>query len=90
MGGTTAKLCLIEDGGSRHGAETSRWPAATGSCRGSGLPLRIPVIDMVEIGAGGGSMAAVDDLARVPVGPECAGSEPGPACYGAGRGPALR
>ena len=52
--------------------------------KGSGLPIRIPVIEMVEIGAGGGSIARVDDLERVQVGPDSAGSEPGPACYGRG------
>ena len=52
--------------------------------KGSGLPVRIPVIEMVEIGAGGGSIAHVDALKRVSVGPESAGSEPGPACYGRG------
>jgi N-methylhydantoinase A len=52
--------------------------------KGSGLPIRIPVIEMVEIGAGGGSIARVDDLERIQVGPDSAGSEPGPACYGRG------
>src|SRR6266513_5225146 len=52
--------------------------------KGSGLPVRIPVIEMVEIGAGGGSIARVDALKRVTVGPESASSEPGPACYGRG------
>src|SRR3546814_14709475 len=52
--------------------------------KGGGLPLRSPVIGMVEIGAGGGSLAAVDTLGRITVGPESAGSEPGPACYGRG------
>jgi len=52
--------------------------------KGSGLPLRIPVIDMVEIGAGGGSIAGIDALRRIQVGPESAGSVPGPACYGGG------
>ena len=52
--------------------------------KGSGLPLRIPVIEMVEIGAGGGSIARVDALGRIAVGPDSAGSEPGPACYGRG------
>src|SRR5690606_31396500 len=52
--------------------------------KGSGLPLRIPVIEMVEIGAGGGSIARVDALKRIHVGPESAGSEPGPACYNRG------
>src|SRR5207253_3901570 len=52
--------------------------------KGSGLPLRIPVIEMVEIGAGGGSMARVDKLTRITVGPDSAGADPGPACYGRG------
>src|SRR5260370_1542707 len=49
--------------------------------KGSGLPVRIPVIEMVEIGAGGGSLAGVDEMKRITVGPESAGSDPGPACY---------
>jgi N-methylhydantoinase A/oxoprolinase/acetone carboxylase beta subunit len=83
MGGTTAKLCLIEDGAPRtgRGFEVARvWRFR----RGSGLPLRIPVIEMVEIGAGGGSLASLDPLGRIAVGPRSAGSEPGPACYGRG------
>src|SRR5690606_26222670 len=52
--------------------------------KGSGLPVRIPVIEMVEIGAGGGSIASIDKLGRIAVGPESAGSEPGPAAYGRG------
>ena len=52
--------------------------------KGSGLPLRIPVIEMVEIGAGGGSLAHVDAMGRIAVGPESAGADPGPACYGRG------
>ena len=83
MGGTTAKICLIDDGE----AETSRSFEVARAYRftkGSGLPLRIPVIEMVEIGAGGGSIADVDTLRRVQVGPESAGAEPGPACYGRG------
>src|SRR5207253_3048019 len=52
--------------------------------KGSGLPLRIPVIEMVEIGAGGGSIARVDQLKRISVGPDSAGADPGPACYGRG------
>src|SRR5690606_13206465 len=52
--------------------------------KGSGLPVRIPVIEMVEIGAGGGSIASVDKLQRIRVGPASAGSEPGPVCYGRG------
>jgi len=83
MGGTTAKLTLIDDCApqkSRH-FEVAR---AYRFVRGSGIPVRIPVIDMVEIGAGGGSIARVDPLRRIAVGPDSAGSEPGPACYGRG------
>ena len=83
MGGTTAKICLIEN----YQPETSRVfevDRAARFLKGSGLPVRIPVIEMVEIGAGGGSIARVDALKRVTVGPESASSEPGPACYGRG------
>jgi N-methylhydantoinase A len=83
MGGTTAKICLIDDGR----PQTSRAfeIARVGRFRkGSGLPLRIPVIEMVEIGAGGGSIAHVDTMGRIAVGPESAGADPGPACYGRG------
>ncbi|MBS0562059.1 MAG: hydantoinase/oxoprolinase family protein, partial [Proteobacteria bacterium] len=83
MGGTTAKVCLIDD----HKPQTARTfeVARVGRFRkGSGLPLRIPVIDMVEIGAGGGSIAAVDGMGRITVGPQSAGADPGPACYGRG------
>jgi N-methylhydantoinase A len=83
MGGTTAKICLIED----YEPETSRVfevDRAARFLKGSGLPVRIPVIEMVEIGAGGGSIARIDALKRVTVGPESASSEPGPACYGRG------
>ena len=83
MGGTTAKICLIDDGK----PQTSRAfeIARVGRFRkGSGLPLRIPVIEMVEIGAGGGSIARVDTMGRIAVGPESAGADPGPACYGHG------
>lgn len=83
MGGTTAKLCLIDD----FDPVLSRAFEIDRSYRfkkGSGLPVRIPVIDMVEIGAGGGSIAALDTLGRLRVGPASAGSEPGPACYGRG------
>ena len=83
MGGTTAKACLIEDGE----------PLVTGLFEvdrrwrfkeGSGLPVTIPSIDMIEIGAGGGSIARVDNLGLLKVGPDSAGSAPGPACYGRG------
>ncbi|MEE3279934.1 MAG: hydantoinase/oxoprolinase family protein, partial [Pseudomonadota bacterium] len=81
MGGTTAKICLIDSAVpqfSRAFEVDRRYRFK----KGSGLPVRIPVIEMVEIGAGGGSIASVDNLSRVRVGPESAGSEPGPACYG--------
>jgi len=83
MGGTTAKICLIDDGAPL----LSRSFEVDRSYRfkkGSGLPIRIPVVEMVEIGAGGGSLARVDRLGRIQVGPQSAGSEPGPACYGRG------
>lgn len=83
MGGTTAKLCIVEGGHPRTNREFEvgreyRFLA------GSGLPLRLPVIEMVEIGAGGGSIASLDALGRISVGPASAGSEPGPAAYGRG------
>ena len=83
MGGTTAKICLIDDGEPllSRAFEVDR---AYRFKKGSGLPVRIPVIEMVEIGAGGGSIAAVDNLGRIAVGPASAGSEPGPAAYGRG------
>jgi N-methylhydantoinase A len=83
MGGTTAKICLIDD----LVPQTSRAFEVARVYRfkkGSGLPLRIPVIEMVEIGAGGGSIARVDPLKRITVGPDSAGADPGPACYGQG------
>ncbi|WP_127560980.1 hydantoinase/oxoprolinase family protein [Nioella ostreopsis] len=83
MGGTTAKICLIK----HQTPKTARVFEVARSYRfkkGSGMPISIPVIDMVEIGAGGGSLAHVDALNQIRVGPESAGSEPGPACYGRG------
>ncbi|MDW4551570.1 hydantoinase/oxoprolinase family protein [Defluviimonas sp. D31] len=83
MGGTTAKLCLIDNGA----PQTSRAfeiARAARFIKGSGMPVRIPVIEMIEIGAGGGSIAAVDRLGRLTVGPQSAGSEPGPAAFGRG------
>ena len=83
MGGTTAKACLIE-----HGK-----PLVTGQQEvdrryrfkeGSGMPVTVPAIDLIEIGAGGGSIAGVDGLGLLKVGPRSAGSEPGPVCYGRG------
>ncbi|HUF40368.1 MAG TPA: hydantoinase/oxoprolinase family protein [Verrucomicrobiae bacterium] len=83
MGGTTAKLCVIDDGEplKTHEFEVDRVYRFR---KGSGLPVRIPVIDMIEIGAGGGSIARVDTLGLLKVGPESSGAEPGPVCYGQG------
>jgi len=83
MGGTTAKICFIDHGRPQtaRAFEVARVYRFT---KGSGLPLRIPVIEMVEIGAGGGSIAAINSLGRIAVGPQSAGSEPGPVCYGRG------
>ena len=83
MGGTTAKICLIDDGAPQT-ARSFEVARAYRFTKGSGLPLRIPVIEMVEIGAGGGSIARLDSLGRVRVGPDSAGAVPGPACYGGG------
>jgi len=83
MGGTTAKLCLIDDGDPQT-TRTFEVARVWRNLKGSGLPLRIPAIEMVEIGAGGGSIAQVDSLGRLRVGPESAGADPGPACYGRG------
>ena len=80
MGGTTAKLCVIEDGQplKTYEFEVDRVYRFR---KGSGLPVRIPVIDMIEIGAGGGSVARVDSLGLLKVGPESSGAVPGPVCY---------
>ncbi|HEV7369147.1 hydantoinase/oxoprolinase family protein [Arenibaculum sp.] len=83
MGGTTAKICLIDDGRPQR-SRTFEIARIYRDMKGSGLPVRIPVIEMVEIGAGGGSIARVDALGRITVGPDSAGSEPGPASYGRG------
>lgn len=83
MGGTTAKVCLVENGAPTT-ARSFEVDRTARFLKGSGLPLRIPVVEMVEIGAGGGSIAKVDLLGRVVVGPESAASVPGPACYGRG------
>ena len=83
MGGTTAKICLIE----KRVPKTARTFEVARTWRfkkGSGMPVSIPVIEMVEIGAGGGSLGWVDEMNQIRVGPESAGSEPGPACYGRG------
>ena len=83
MGGTTAKICLI-DGYEPQSTRTFEVARAYRNLKGSGLPVRIPAIEMVEIGAGGGSIAAVDEMGRLNVGPASAGADPGPACYGRG------
>jgi N-methylhydantoinase A len=83
MGGTTAKLCIIEDG---RPLRTSQLEVDRiyRFKKGSGLPVKIPVIEMIEIGAGGGSIARIDSLGLLQVGPESSGADPGPACYGRG------
>lgn len=83
MGGTTAKICLIDDFEPQlsRSFEIARMHRFI---KGSGFPVRIPVINMVEIGAGGGSIARIDALGQIAVGPGSAGADPGPACYGRG------
>ncbi len=81
MGGTTAKACLIEDGRAAVAAEMEAARVHRFK-KGSGLIVKAPVIDMIEIGAGGGSIASVDDVGLLRVGPHSAGADPGPACYG--------
>ncbi|MBN8290638.1 hydantoinase/oxoprolinase family protein [Rhodobacter sp. NTK016B] len=83
MGGTTAKVCLIENGVPRR-SPSFEMAREHMHRQGSGLPARIPVIDLVEIGAGGGSIARVDAQRRLQVGPDSAGADPGPACYARG------
>jgi 5-oxoprolinase (ATP-hydrolysing)/N-methylhydantoinase A len=91
MGGTTAKACLIEDGlplerpgGEIGAAQTSASRLADGGVRGEGYAVRVPSLDIVEVGAGGGSIAWVDSGGALRVGPMSAGAEPGPVCYGRG------
>lgn len=83
MGGTTAKACIIDDGepSTTSDSEVSRVYRFK---KGSGLPIKVPVIEMIEIGAGGGSIARVDSLGLLKVGPDSAGADPGPVCYGNG------
>ncbi|MBW1697643.1 MAG: hydantoinase/oxoprolinase family protein [Deltaproteobacteria bacterium] len=83
MGGTTAKTCLIENG---HPVRVNEFEAGRvyRFKKGSGLPIKIPVIEMIEIGAGGGSIASIGPMGLLKVGPESAGAEPGPACYARG------
>lgn len=83
MGGTTAKICLVRDGRPKvtptiEVARVHRFKP------GSGLPVKTPVVDMIEIGAGGGSLASADSMGLLRVGPHSAGADPGPACYGLG------
>ena len=83
IGGTTAKICFIENGLPQ---TTRKFEVARAwrDTKGSGLPVRVPTVELVEIGAGGGSIASVDMLGRLKVGPQSAGSDPGPAAYGRG------
>ena len=83
MGGTTAKLCLITGG---RPSRTTELEVAREHRfkKGSGLVLKVPAIDMIEIGAGGGSIAYVDPMGLMKVGPQSSGADPGPACYGLG------
>src|SRR5215204_3417077 len=83
MGGTTAKCCLVDDwkptiSGNFEVSRVYRFK------KGSGLPVNVPVIELIEIGAGGGSIARIDSLGLLKVGPDSAGADPGPACYGRG------
>ncbi|MFF3569143.1 hydantoinase/oxoprolinase family protein [Nocardia jiangxiensis] len=86
MGGTTAKACVIRDG--KPDITTEFHVGGKGSYggrrAGTGVPIKVPAIDLAEVGAGGGSIAWVDDAGALHVGPRSAGSEPGPACYGLG------
>ena len=83
MGGTTAKSCLIQDG---HAGLVSTFEVGRVQRfkKGSGLPIQVPVVDLMEIGAGGGSIAKISSLGLLQVGPESAGADPGPACYAQG------
>jgi len=83
MGGTTAKSCLIQDG---HAGLVSTFEVGRVQRfqKGSGLPIQVPVVDLMEIGAGGGSIAKISNLGLLQVGPESAGADPGPACYNQG------
>jgi len=83
MGGTTAKSCLVE-GGRIEVAAMMEAARVHRFKRGSGLPIKVPVIDMIETGAGGGSIAEIDEVGLLRVGPRSAGADPGPACYGRG------
>jgi len=83
MGGTTAKMCVISSGKPNHASsfEVGRLERFK---RGSGIPINIDTLDLIEIGAGGGSIAEIDELGMLKVGPGSAGADPGPACYNLG------
>lgn len=83
MGGTTAKSCLIQ-GGEAGVVPTFEVGRVQRFMKGSGLTIQVPVVDLMEIGAGGGSIAKVSRLGTLQVGPESAGADPGPVCYGLG------
>jgi N-methylhydantoinase A len=83
MGGTTAKICVINDGEPLK-SNSFEFGRVYRFARGSGLPLQIPVIEMIEIGAGGGSIARVNEMGMLQIGPESANASPGPACYALG------
>ena len=83
MGGTTAKSCLIS-GGEPEITNTFEVARIYRFKKGSGFPVSVPSVDLVEIGAGGGSLARIDELGLLKVGPESSGADPGPACYGRG------
>jgi N-methylhydantoinase A len=85
MGGTTAKICVVDQGQPMVTTEVEVARVYRFK-KGSGLPVKVPVIEMIEIGAGGGSIARIDELGLLKVGPESAGADPGPACYGLGGG----
>ena len=83
MGGTTAKMCLVRNG-TPELTNTFEIARVHRFKRGSGLPVRVPAVELIEIGAGGGSIARVDELGLLKIGPDSAGAAPGPACYGRG------
>jgi N-methylhydantoinase A len=83
MGGTTAKCCLIDKAGPSHSAEFEVGRVYRFK-QGSGFPVSVPVIELIEIGAGGGSIARIDAMGLLKVGPDSAGADPGPACYDRG------
>jgi len=83
MGGTTAKICIIKDGNPLKAKEFEAARVYRFK-KGSGIPLKVPVIELIEIGAGGGSIAQVNNMGLLVVGPESSGADPGPACYGRG------